>query len=239
MADHLSEEEQLESIKQWFKDNFLTFILPLIVICFGYIGWGMYSSGKVEHAQNGSEAFQSAFDMLEKAPDQKLTDEEAATFIAKTDDIAKSHEGSLYADLSRLLQAKLAFQQGRLDDVESSLQSVASKGANDAVKALAKARLARFYLDQKKYDEALSQVSATTVEGFTSVYAEIRGDIAFAQGNKPGANVEYKAAIAAMAPEDYERRAVVELKEKSTAIAAVESSQDPGNNDTADVSEGA
>ena len=39
MAEHLSDEEQLESFKRWFKENGLSTIVVVVLAAGGYFGW--------------------------------------------------------------------------------------------------------------------------------------------------------------------------------------------------------
>ena len=39
MADHLSEEEQIEAFKRWWAENGLQMIAAVVLIVGGYFGW--------------------------------------------------------------------------------------------------------------------------------------------------------------------------------------------------------
>ena len=36
MAQHLTEEEQIEALKRWWKENWLSIVLPIVVAVVGY-----------------------------------------------------------------------------------------------------------------------------------------------------------------------------------------------------------
>ena len=75
-------------------------------------------------------------------------------------------EGALprtaFAQQGGLLAAKLQFEKGQLDKARVSLQWVGEHGTEAEYQTVARLRLARLLLDQKKYDEALKQLDAAT-----------------------------------------------------------------------------
>ncbi len=225
MADHLTEEEQIETIKQWLKDNFLMFFVPIIIAGLAYVGYGMWESNKEAEAASGSDAFRPIMAALENTNGPKIDDATAKTILAQSQTLSSDYGDTLYNDLSLLLKARVDVENKRLDDAASALQSVVQNGANDGVKAIAKARLAKVLIEQKKFDDALVLVSAVDNEAFKGTFTEIRGDIALAQGDMATANSQYKAALESLGPLDFQRRGILELKEKSTATSSVKASK--------------
>ena len=48
MADHLSEEEQIEAFKRWWAENGLQTLLSIVLVVGGYFGW----QGWQQHQQD-------------------------------------------------------------------------------------------------------------------------------------------------------------------------------------------
>lgn len=212
MSDHITEEEQIEAIKRWWSENWASIVLPLVIVIIGYAGWSYWGDYKEARAQEGSAAFQVLLEKVETQPGQKLSADAVAEAQLEAKAIAEEFSGSLYADMSNLLIARLAVESGKLEEAETVLNAVIASPANDAVVGLAKARLAKVYAAQAKYSEASAIVGSTDQEAYKALYAEIRGDIALAQGDLPTAHTAYTEALAGLTSAQYSRRGLLDLK---------------------------
>ena len=66
-------------------------------------------------------------------------------------------------------------------------------------------------IEEKAYDQALTQLSGPTPVGFDAAFADRRGDVLALQGKKPEAVAEYQRAYKAF-DERVEYRRLVEVK---------------------------
>ena len=73
-------------------------------------------------------------------------------------------------------------------------------------------RLARLYVAKAAYAEAQAQIAEEPSKAFASEYAEVRGDILKAQGNKEAAATAYKKALETTDPQNQERSMVLQMK---------------------------
>jgi predicted negative regulator of RcsB-dependent stress response len=93
---------------------------------------------------------------------------------------------------------------------------------------LAHVRLARVLLAKGAHAEAQAQLSQEPTKAFASEYAEVRGDILKAQGNKDAALTAYKKAVETLDAQAQERTMILQMKIdelKSPAVAAEEKAQ--------------
>ncbi|WGO97120.1 tetratricopeptide repeat protein [Saccharophagus degradans] len=225
MSDHITEEEQIEAIKRWWSENWASIVLPVVILIVGYAGWSYWGDYKEARAQEGSAAFQVLLEKVEAQPGQKLSADAIADAQLEAQSIASEFSGSLYADMSNLLLARLAVESGKLDEAEAALNAVIASPANESVVGLAKARLAKVYAAQGKYAEASTLVGSTEQEAYKALYAEIRGDIALAQGDLPTAHTAYNEALNGLTSAQYSRRGLLDLKiqaSKTEDVAAAE-----------------
>lgn len=200
MADHLTEEEQIESIKRWWSDNWLSIVMPIALAALAYTGWNYWGDHKEKQAQQASQAYQMLTQlMVENGPE--LTEEARNEASTLADDLRQNYAGSLYADMSTMILAKLYFEEGKLDQSEAMLRDVVEGASTESVLAVAKSRLAIVLLEQGEFDQALAQVSPTDDASMKALYAEIRGDIYLAQGETAAAHTAYQEALAALLPQ--------------------------------------
>ena len=114
--------------------------------------------------------------------------------------------------------AKAQIEAGKPDAAKEALAWVADKAGDDGLKALARLRLASVLMDQKNYDEALQQLSASAPPEFEAVFADRKGDILASQGKRAEAIAEYTKAYKAF-EEGIEYRRLVEIKLGALGVA--------------------
>ena len=56
MADHITEEEQIEALKRWWDDNGKQTILAIVLTVGGYFGWQAWTQHVDEQAAAASRA---------------------------------------------------------------------------------------------------------------------------------------------------------------------------------------
>ena len=83
---------------------------------------------------------------------------------------------------------------------------------------LARQRLARVLLEQQKYVEAQALLTGIETGAYSSLYEEIRGDLAQAQGNAQQARTHYQLALNNVS--NPLRRQILDMKLNDLAIAA-------------------
>jgi predicted negative regulator of RcsB-dependent stress response len=85
-------------------------------------------------------------------------------------------------------------EAGDLDKAARELQDVAEHSKDSELATLARLRLARVQIAQKKADDALSTLNAVQPGAFAPRFHEVRGDAYFAKGDKANALKEYLSA---------------------------------------------
>lgn len=212
MADHLSEEEQIEALKNWWSQYWASVVLPIVVAAVAYFGWTSYETMQQKKAEAGSVAYQELVQKLEVTPGTALTEEQRATGKVLAAGIIKDFAGSLYADHANFILARIAVDENDLDKAESALAQVVQNGSNEAMQALATSRLARVKISKGQADAALDLVSSSDAGEYASVFAEVRGDAYAAQGKTEEAKTAYQEAIDKLLPAQMSRQSIIQLK---------------------------
>ena len=212
MSDHLTEEEQIQAIKQWWQENKFLVIVPAVVMGLGYGSWSIYKSQKEQAAYAASEKYEQLLDAMQTTGIQPLTDQQIAEASAKAEELVSDHSGSAYADMANLILARFDVEQKNAAEAADHLKAVINGSGNDAIKSLAKIRLAKVLIEQQKYDEALGLVATASSDAYTAQYAEVRGDILYAQGNGEAAKTAYEEALSSLTPDQIGRRNIIDLK---------------------------
>jgi len=182
----LEEQEQIDSIKTWWKmyGNLVTgVILAGSLAVIGWQGWNWYQ-------RNQSAQASAIYGVLEQA----VAARDAQRVKAAAGELAEKFGGTSYAALGALIAARQSFEAGDLKTAKAQLSWAADKG-KDEIRDLARLRLASVLLDEKAYDEALKQLESAHAAAFAARFLELKGDVLAAQGKKPEARTAYKAAL--------------------------------------------
>lgn len=187
MSTYQTDEEQVEAIKKWWKENGKSVIggvaLGLLVVGGGK-GWMEYSRVQAENASNLYESFSRA------ARGNEL---EAAT--QRADQLIANSGKTTYAGFAALEMAKLQYQAGDKEKSRQRLQWVVDNASDQAIKQLAQLRLATLLLDMGKPDDASTIVQTASQGGFAGEFSSLRGDIALYKGDKDAAKVAWQQAL--------------------------------------------
>ena len=198
MEVYKTEEEQVQAIKQWWKDNSTSLIAGIVigvVILTGYKYW-------IESNQNKAQQASIIYDQL-LSPE---TDKAKSVDVLKND-----YSGTPYAALAALLIAKDYVNTNEVEKAVSQLKWVIANNNSDAVQHVAQQRLARIYLAQNNIEAAEALVKGVKAEGFSTGYSEIRGDINLAKNLPVQAKENYRLALSALTQGD-QRYAIIKMK---------------------------
>lgn len=183
----LEEQEQIDSIKTWWKmyGNLITGVVAAAALgVVAWQGWNWYQRSQAAQAS-------AIYGVLEQA----VATRDSQRAKAAAGELAEKFGGTTYAPLGALLAAKLSFEGGDLKTAKAQLTWAADNG-KDELKDMARLRLAAVLLDEKAYDEALKQLDSSHAPAFDARFSELKGDVLAAQGKKAEAKAAYEAAIA-------------------------------------------
>jgi len=184
-----TEEEQVEALKRWWKENGTSTIAGIVIALAAIGGWNYWQSYQKDQALQAS----ALFDQLLKS--SQLEQHENVAKISQQ--LTENYSSTAYADLAKLFYAKDLVQQEKLDDAKTALQALMATGDNE-LKNLARIRLVRLLLATKEYEKGLqviAEADASTSDGFSGIYDELTGDLYVALGRLAEARTAYKSAL--------------------------------------------
>jgi predicted negative regulator of RcsB-dependent stress response len=187
MAYDLEEQEQLATLKAWWKQygNLVAWLLIIALAAYSaWTGWNLYVRNQTTQAAQLYEELQKAVAAKDNARTQR-----AAT------DMTDKFGRTAYAQMAALTAAKAAFDAADLKGAKTQLQWVIDKARDDEFKAVAKIRLAGILLDEKAYDEGLKLLSSDFPASFAGMAADRKGDVLVSQNKIEEARAAYQAAL--------------------------------------------
>lgn len=219
MDPHVTEEQQIVALKQWWKTNSSSIITGLILglaILFGTKAWYAWQD---RVAQQASDIYAVMINALQNGNNQAVS-EKAGTLIG-------DYSSTPYAAMAALALAGLRVQEGELEAAATQLQWALDNGDADFVRDTARLRLARVQLAQGKLDAAESVLgSAGSSNDAEVLFAELRGDIYLARGDRDQAMASYQRALA-ITDENFTGRALLQLKYDELAAGSAATPEDP------------
>lgn len=191
MEGYQSENEQLESLKNWWK-AYGKHIIAGVVLGIGVIGGVQVWRGQQEANRTAASIeYQQLLEMLEKNnPDRVL---------AHGQRLLGEYENTPYAALGALAMAKIKFDKGDTAAARTHLQWVISHPSPLGLEHVARLRLARLLVLESKHQEALTTLTAVTdTGGYAAAYEEAKGDILRVLDRPAEARTAYSKAKTAL-----------------------------------------
>ncbi len=187
MATYETEEEQIEAIKKWWKDNGQAVLIGVVLGFALLFGWRAWQTHSQEQAEQASHTYEQVMALAR----QDKSDE----MMAATQSLLSQQPSSTYAALTALLQAQQNVKAGQIEAAKANLQWVIDNAQLDDLKSIAQLRKARLLISSKEFDaaeQALAQVQGKAYEGLKQA---LRGDIYWAKNSAMDALNAYETAL--------------------------------------------
>ena len=182
----VSDNEQMQAFKHWWKQYGGYIVIGVLVFSFSNLGWRYWQKYQERRLENASVTY---IQLLVAFDGKK---EEEVTLYAQH--LMKNYPKSPYAALGALISAKSAIETGKLQRAQEDLQFILNKTTNKALRQIARIRKARLLLEDKLPQTALDLLMVVDDEALIAAISEIRGDILLALGKKDEAKKEYQKA---------------------------------------------
>ncbi len=212
MDVHASEQEQVEALKKWWKENGSSVITGLL------LGVSILVGGKAWFSYQETQALNASNIYAQMMAASNRNDTEMVRTHAN--ELISNYTSSAYASLSSLLLARLAVQDGELAAARSQLQWTLDHANSAEVKHTARMRLVRVLIAQQEYAAASQLLASVKDQGANRyLYTELEGDLALAEDRPARAAKAYKQALDQM-PAQAPNRAFLTAKYENLGGAA-------------------
>jgi len=189
VEDYLSEREQVDRIRQWWKENGAWIIIGLGGGLLAIAGWNWWQNYQQERATQAS----ALYSVVAEAAMEDRVDE----VRLGVERLAAGHAGSPYLQHARMALAAASVRSGDMDAAIAELEQVLADAADAQLRQVARLRLARVVLATGDSDRALELARGADDGAFAAALLEIEGDALAARGEDTAAREAYQQAIAA------------------------------------------
>lgn len=232
MSVHLTEEEQLALFKRWWVENGRSILIGVVLAVGGYFAWQYWQTQQVQASVRAAALYEEFSQSIFANDGGELTAEQRDKAKELAQQLKQDFSNTLFASNAALFMAKDAAEQNDLERAESELKWVLNNNSSDTIALLARQRLAQVELSKQNYDEALNLLNVDAV-GFESSYAELKGDVYFAQQDYSASLQAYEKALEALLPAQSNRSPIIQMKLDAVRPLVANSTEASTNEDKA------
>lgn len=188
MDEYLTEKEQIERIREWWRDNGWYVITGIVLGALMIFGVREYRAHRIAQTEQAAVLYGQVRDAI----DGDHVD--AAAGLVKQ--MREKFSSSPYTDQAGLMLAR-AYLNTEPSQAAVALRYVMDHSRDHELGLIARLRLARVLIFQKKYQDALDLLAVDNPGEFEAQISEIRGDAYVALGDQAAARTAYANALTA------------------------------------------
>ena len=153
MADYASDEEQLEALKRWWKDNGTSLLTGVVVVLAVYFGIGRFQDSQTADAGRASDLYQQLSDLGVENMTSAISADDLLAAQSVYSQLKTDHADSIYTRYAALLMARFQVERNELEKAAAELQWILDnpglgfmREADPELFVIARLRLARVKL---------------------------------------------------------------------------------------------
>lgn len=185
MAYSIEEEQEINQLKEWWKENAKTIIAAFIIGVGGMFGWRYWQSYQANKIAEASSQYEQVLALA--AEDLEAQKKDVAQFV-------QSNNKTAYAVFALLDEAKDAVAKQDFATAESALKQALEQSQDDALTSLTALRLGAVQFQLGQFDPALATLNQVKGTSFNARKALLAGDIQVAKGDNAAAKTSYEQA---------------------------------------------
>jgi predicted negative regulator of RcsB-dependent stress response len=185
-----SEEEQIEALKRWWRENGRSAVIGVTLGIAAIIGWNVWQTHKENQALEASALYQQLLDAVEQKQNERA--EKLSTRLSEL------YASTPYAIYGGLFLAKLKTDADDLIAAHDALKEAIAATDDTNLKHVARIRLIRLMLANSEAEEALQRIAEVDMGKagqFEGNYKELEGDCYVALGRPAEALTAYRRAL--------------------------------------------
>lgn len=187
MTEYLTEQEQVQQLKNWLKQYGLTIIVGIVIALLITSAWHYWQNYRYRVLTHASSVY-----------DEMLTDRAQGNisgYIAQANKLIRNYTSTPYAQMAALMLARDAVLKKNYPEAIKQLNWVIDKSNDKSIREIARLRIARILIAEKKPKDALDTLKKVDDEAFNGLIDETRGDAYLAMNDTTAARKAYEVAL--------------------------------------------
>ena len=198
MSELRTDEETVEQIQDWWRENGTILLVTVVLVFGGVFGWNWWQDQRQAEIGEASALY---LQWMQGREQGESVDELAAR-------LRDQHPGSPYVALLRFADAAEAVEAQDAQAAREALEAVLEMDLTAPLHDLARLRLARLDLDAGEPEAVLARLDPITGADRIAAAQELRGDALRALDRPEEARAAYERAMAASSAD----RPLLEMK---------------------------
>ena len=185
MAYSIEEEQEINQLKDWWKENGKTIIIAFILGMGGMFGWRYWQAHQAEQIAQASAQYDALIYSAQQDEQAKKTNIEQ---------FVQANSKTAYAVFALLDEAKKATEKQDFAAAEVNLNQALTQSQDEVLTSIVALRLSAVQFQLGQLDNALTTLNQVKGESFNARKAILTGDIQVAKGDKVAAKNSFEQA---------------------------------------------
>ncbi|OOF59679.1 YfgM family protein [Rodentibacter myodis] len=191
MAYSIEEEQEINQLKDWWKENGKTIIVAFILGVGGMFGWRYWQAHQANQIAEASAGYDALIYAAEQDPSAQK---------AKLTEFAQANSKTTYAVFALFDEAKNAVAKQDFAAAEAALQQALNQSQDEVLTSLAALRLGAVQFQLGQLDGALTTLNQVKTASFAARKALLIGDIQLAKGDNTAAKNSFEQVLQTGSP---------------------------------------
>lgn len=185
MAYSIEEEQEINQLKDWWKENGKTIIVAFILGVGGMFGWRYWQAHQAEQIAQASAQYDALIYSAQQNEQAKK---------ANIEQFVQANSKTAYAVFALLDEAKKATEKQDFAAAEANLNQALTQSQDEVLTSIVALRLSAVQFQLGQLDNALTTLNQVKGESFNARKAILTGDIQIAKGDKVAAKNSFEQA---------------------------------------------
>ena len=185
MAYSIEEEQEINQLKDWWKENSKTIIVAFILGVGGMFGWRYWQAHQAEQIAQASAQYDALIYSAQQNEQAKK---------ANIEQFVQANSKTAYAVFALLDEAKKATEKQDFAAAEANLNQALTQSQDEVLTSIVALRLSAVQFQLGQLDNALTTLNQVKGESFNARKAILTGDIQVAKGDKVAAKNSFDQA---------------------------------------------
>lgn len=203
MTDYLTEQEQIQQLKNWIKQYGLTILAGILIALLITSGWHYWQNYKNRILTHASGVYDEMLTARAQGNKQELS--------VQADKLLTHYPKTPYAQMAAFMIARDAVLKNNYPEAINQLNWVIQHTSTKAIREIARLRIARILITEKKPQEAIDLLNKVDDKNFNGLIHEIRGDAFFSMNDLNSARKSYELAMKEI-PNSEVTRPILQMK---------------------------
>lgn len=214
MNEFSTDDEQLEQLKRFWKENGTSIILGVAIALAGVSIWQYWDNATRTTGETASAKYQEILDIANKNQGiEPLAEADMQNIAFTASSLKDEFADTTYAQFAALMLAKQAVEQNDLDSAEKELRWILDQSQMKSITVTAQLRLAQVLAAKQEAEDALDLLDDLTSAAHQASIEELKGDIYLQLGQNDNAKTAYQNAIEILENEEnLNSRPLLQLK---------------------------